>query len=99
MPEVTVRQYADVIGVSVDRLLEQLQQAGLSEKSADDAISENEKAEKDLVGELTKKGMTFITEKDGLKTDVFRKRVLEQVKIDFPDWPPYTPAMDFCRVN
>jgi len=47
------------------------------------------KAEKELVGELTAKGMTFITEKDGLKTDVFRKNVLEQVKIDFPDWPPY----------
>jgi len=47
------------------------------------------KAEKDLVGELTQKGMTFITEKEGLKTDVFRKGVLEQVKIDFPDWPPY----------
>lgn len=47
------------------------------------------KAEKDLVGELTKKGMTFITEKEGLKSDVFRKGVLEQVKIDFPDWPPY----------
>jgi TRAP-type C4-dicarboxylate transport system substrate-binding protein len=47
------------------------------------------KAEKDLVGVLTKKGMTFITEKDGLRTDLFRKGVLEQVKIDFPDWPPY----------
>lgn len=47
------------------------------------------KAEKDLVGELTKKGMTFITEKEGLKNDVFRKGVLEQVKIDFPDWPPF----------
>lgn len=47
------------------------------------------KAEKDLVGELTQKGMTFITEKDGLKNDVFRKGVLEQVKIDFPDWPPF----------
>jgi len=46
------------------------------------------KAEKDLVGELTKKGMTFITEKEGLKNDVFRKGVLKQVKIDFPDWPP-----------
>ena len=53
MPEVTVRQYADVIGVSVDRLLEQLQQAGLSEKDADDTISENEKAE--LLGFLRRK--------------------------------------------
>ncbi|MGH8247011.1 MAG: translation initiation factor IF-2 associated domain-containing protein, partial [Gammaproteobacteria bacterium] len=53
MPEVTVRQYADVIGVSVDRLLEQLEQAGLAEKSADDMISDNEKSE--LLGFLRKK--------------------------------------------
>ncbi|MBI2969854.1 MAG: translation initiation factor IF-2 [Gammaproteobacteria bacterium] len=53
MPEVTVRQYADVIGVSVDRLLEQLQQAGLTEKSADDMISDNEKSE--LLGFLRRK--------------------------------------------
>ncbi len=53
MPEVTVRQYADVIGVSVDRLIEQLEQAGLPEKSADDAISDTEKAE--LLGYLRRK--------------------------------------------
>ena len=53
MPEVTVRQYADVIGVSVDRLIEQLQHAGLSEKSADDVISDIEKAE--LLGYLRRK--------------------------------------------
>ncbi len=47
------------------------------------------KAEIDLVGELTQKGMTFITEKEGLKVDVFREGVLKQVTIDFPDWPPY----------
>ena len=47
------------------------------------------KAEKDLVGELTNKGMTFITEKEGLKNDLFREGVLKQVTIDFPEWPPY----------
>jgi TRAP-type C4-dicarboxylate transport system substrate-binding protein len=47
------------------------------------------KAEKDLIGVLTEKGMTFITEKDGLRNDLFREGVLKQVKIDFPDWPPY----------
>jgi translation initiation factor IF-2 len=45
MPEVTVRQYADVIGVSVERLREQLQQAGLADKSDDDMISDDEKSE------------------------------------------------------
>ncbi|MEJ2135936.1 MAG: TRAP transporter substrate-binding protein DctP [Desulfofustis sp.] len=47
------------------------------------------KAEKDLIGVLTEKGMTFITEKDGLKSDMFREGVLKQVTIDFPDWPPF----------
>lgn len=47
------------------------------------------KAEKDLIGVLTDKGMTFITEKDGLKSGMFREGVLKQVTIDFPDWPPY----------
>ena len=53
MPEVTVRQYADVIGVSIERLMEQLQQAGLSEKQPGDSISEDEKAE--LLGYLRRK--------------------------------------------
>ena len=47
------------------------------------------KAEKELIGVLTDKGMTFITEKDGLKSDMFREGVLKQVTIDFPDWPPF----------
>jgi translation initiation factor IF-2 len=53
VPEVTVRQYADVIGVTVERLLEQLQQAGLAGKAPDDDISEEEKAE--LLGYLRRK--------------------------------------------
>jgi translation initiation factor IF-2 len=53
MPEVTIRQFADVVGVSVDRLLEQLQQAGLPDKSADDMISDAEKVE--LLGFLRRK--------------------------------------------
>ena len=36
MPEVTVREYADVIGVTVERLQEQLQEAGLSDRAADE---------------------------------------------------------------
>ncbi len=45
MPEVTVSQYADVIGVPVERLIEQLQQAGVPEKTAGDVISDSEKSE------------------------------------------------------
>jgi len=53
MPDVTVRQYADVIGIPVDRLLEQLQEAGIPGKSELDIISDSEKSE--LLGFLRRK--------------------------------------------
>lgn len=53
MPEVTVREYADVIGITVERLQEQLLEAGLSERTADDQLSDSEKAE--LLGFLRRK--------------------------------------------
>ncbi|MBM2829894.1 MAG: infB [Gammaproteobacteria bacterium] len=53
MPEVTVRQFADVVGISVDRLLEQLQEVGLRDKSADDMITDDEKTE--LLAHLRRK--------------------------------------------
>jgi len=43
-----------------------------------------------LIDELKKKGMTFITEKEGLKVDEFRKSVGAQVNTDFPTWGPIT---------
>ena len=45
MPEVTIGQYADVIGISVEKLVTQLEDAGLASKSADDLISDEEKTE------------------------------------------------------
>ena len=45
-------------------------------------------AEQDLIGELEGKGMTFITEADGLQVDAFRESVIAQVNADFPDWAP-----------
>jgi translation initiation factor IF-2 len=53
MPEVTVREYADVIGITVERLQEQLLEAGLSDRAADDQLSDTEKAE--LLGFLRRK--------------------------------------------
>ena len=43
MAEVTVKQLADAVGAPVDRLLTQMQQAGLSHKSEDQSVSEQEK--------------------------------------------------------
>ncbi|HHH45000.1 MAG TPA: translation initiation factor IF-2 [Gammaproteobacteria bacterium] len=43
MTDVTIRQFADVVGLPVDRLLAQLGEAGLSIAGADDTISDQEK--------------------------------------------------------
>ena len=43
MAEVTVRQFADVVGIPIERLLAQLGEAGLSAKNADDNINDKEK--------------------------------------------------------
>ena len=45
MAEVTVKQFADVVGISEDRLLTQLQEAGLRDKQLADVISDEEKSQ------------------------------------------------------
>ncbi len=43
MSEVTVKQLAEVVGTPIDRLLEQLEHAGVIKQGADDAVSDTEK--------------------------------------------------------
>ncbi|MGB0467392.1 MAG: translation initiation factor IF-2 [Pontibacterium sp.] len=43
MAEVTVKQLADVVGVSVERLLTQMQEAGINGKNQESGVSENER--------------------------------------------------------
>jgi TRAP-type C4-dicarboxylate transport system substrate-binding protein len=45
-------------------------------------------AEVKLIDELKKKGMTFITEKEGLKVEEFKASVGKQIDADFPTWKP-----------
>jgi len=45
MADVTVRQFAEVVGISVDRLLEQFKEAGLPVSDADAMITDAEKME------------------------------------------------------
>ncbi|MDV3237605.1 MAG: translation initiation factor IF-2 [Gammaproteobacteria bacterium] len=45
MSEVTVKQFAEVVGIPVDRLLAQLGDAGLQKSSADETINDEEKLE------------------------------------------------------
>ncbi|MDZ7754092.1 MAG: translation initiation factor IF-2 [Gammaproteobacteria bacterium] len=55
MAEVTLRQFADVLGVPVDRLLTQLQEAGVGTKTPEDSIDDVEK----------KKLLTHLRERHG----------------------------------
>ncbi|MFE8070732.1 translation initiation factor IF-2 [Marinobacteraceae bacterium S3BR75-40.1] len=43
MAEVTVKQLADDVGAPVDRLLRQIEDAGLKQRSADDVVTDDEK--------------------------------------------------------
>jgi len=43
MPEVTVNQFASVVGIAVERLQEQIEESGLPKKSADEMITDEEK--------------------------------------------------------
>jgi translation initiation factor IF-2 len=45
MADVTVRQFAEVVGISIDRLLEQFKEAGLPVSDADATITDAEKME------------------------------------------------------
>ncbi|MCC7413085.1 MAG: translation initiation factor IF-2 [Gammaproteobacteria bacterium] len=45
MADVTIKEFADVVGISVDRLLSQLGEAGLPDKGAGDPISDQEKGQ------------------------------------------------------
>ncbi|MDO9105009.1 MAG: translation initiation factor IF-2 [Methylovulum sp.] len=53
MSDKTVRQLAEVVRIPLERLLEQLKEAGLSASTADDVISEDEKMQ--LLGHLRKR--------------------------------------------
>ena len=77
MPEVTVKQYAEVIQIPVERLLEQLQEAGLSAKSADDRISDNEKTE--LLGYLRRKHGK--ENRSGPERITLRRKTISEIKV------------------
>src|SRR5918999_2560931 len=56
---------------------------------AQETLKQAQKAEQELIDELKKKGMTFITEKDGLKVAEFRDKVSAEIGKDFPAWKAY----------
>lgn len=64
--------------------------AAVAAEVGEETLALGLEAEVKLIDELKKKGMTFVTEKDGLKVDEFRKAVSAQVNADFPSWKPLT---------
>lgn len=56
---------------------------------AEESLVWAQESEAELVAELTEKGMTVVTEEDGLDIDAFRERVLAQINGDFPSYQPY----------
>lgn len=77
MPEVTVKQYAEVIRIPVEKLLEQLEEAGLPGKTADDSISDNEKTE--LLGYLRRKHGK--DNQAGPERITLRRKTVSEIKI------------------
>jgi tripartite ATP-independent transporter DctP family solute receptor len=53
--------------------------------------------EAELVAELKKRGMTFITEADGLDLEAFRTKVNAQIAADFPNFKPLIEQIDAVK--
>ena len=77
MPDITVDEFAKDVGVSVKRIQEQLIEAGLSNKNADDVITDKEK----------KKLLSFLRQKhgkdggEGLSKITLRRKTTSELKV------------------
>jgi len=77
MPDVKISEYADAIGISIERLLEQLEEAGLSSKLADDLITDAEKTNL----------LTYLRRKHGKndqsdpKKIILRRKSVSEIKV------------------
>ena len=75
MTEVTVKQFADVVGTPVERLLEQLEEAGLSISEADEKITDKEKMQ--LLNHLRQTHGKKVSAGTGRKITLKRKTTSE----------------------
>jgi translation initiation factor IF-2 len=83
MSDVTVKQFAEVVGIPVDRLLSQLEEAGSPIKSADQAISDKEKVE--LLNYLRRThGSTEIPGIAEPKKVTLKRRTVSELKLSGP---------------
>ncbi|HYH38425.1 MAG TPA: TRAP transporter substrate-binding protein [Azospirillum sp.] len=68
----------------------------LSQK-AEESLQWATEAENTLVGELKRKGVTFVTAENGLDLATFKSSVMAQVSKDFPTWGPYIQQIDVVK--
>ncbi|NYT73683.1 TRAP transporter substrate-binding protein [Halomonas sp. QX-2] len=59
------------------------------EEKAQESLQWAQEREASLVEELKEKGMTFVTEENGLELEAFREQVLAQINEDYPNFQPY----------
>ena len=78
MADVTVAQFADVLKVSVEKLITQLDEAGITVASSDDTISEDAKLE--LLGKQTERVNLVFTLLEIMSGDDNIKPYYEQFK-------------------
>ena len=79
MTGVTVREFADVVGISVDRLIEQFSEAGLAISNADQTISDREKLQllSYLRSRHTEKQLSVLADSEPKKITLKRKTTSE----------------------
>jgi len=79
MSEVTVKEFADVVGIPVDRLISQLNDAGLSAKASDETISDDEKLK--LLSFLrSRHGQTSSNVETAPKRITLKRKVISELK-------------------
>ena len=78
MSEVTVKQLADVVGTPVDRLLQQLGDAGVPKSTAEDAISDTEKMQ---LLEFLRRSHGKISPSDGSGKITLKRRSVSEIKL------------------
>jgi len=79
MAEVTVKQFAEVVGISIDRLLEQLREAGVEVNNADATISDDEKME--LLGHLRRKQGDDEKSESGAKKITLKRKSSSELRL------------------
>ena len=80
MSQVTVRQLAENVGTPVERLLDQLHEAGLPHRGADEPINDDDKAQ--LLSHLrSRRGSSQETTEERPKKISIKRRQVSEIKV------------------